>query len=113
MNGPWTLPAAREALDAVRLQADRQGQKQVLLDLRGLSKPESDMVRAGSGQYLAQLFPPPFKVAAFASFDAINLFGQTAALSQGAEFRIFPEEHNAIEWLTEGSNKVEIKNHAK
>ena len=109
MTGPWTVPAARRALDAVRLEADRQAQKHVLLDLRGLSKPESDMVRIASGEYLAELFGPPFKVAAFANFEAINLYGVTAALNRGADFRIFPEEHTAIEWLTGGSNKVEIK----
>ena len=109
MNGPWTTPAATQALDAARLEADRQGQKRVLLDLRGLSKPDSEMVRFDSGRHLAAVFPSPFKVAAFANPDAINKFGETAAVNRFAHYRIFPEEHTAIQWLMAGFNKEEIK----
>ena len=109
MNGRWTVPAATKALDAARLEADRQGYERVLLDLRGLSKPDSEIVRFNSGRYLAVVFPSPFKVAAFANADAINGFGETAAVNRNADYRIFPEEHTAIQWLMEGFSKEEIK----
>lgn len=108
MNGPWTVDGATQALEATRAEADRQGHKRVLLDLRGLSKPDSEFVRFYSGRYLAGAFPPPFKVAAFAKPEAINKFGETAAVNRGAHFQIFPEECVAILWLMEGSNTDEI-----
>lgn len=101
MRGQWTETATKQALDAARAEADRLGSKRLLLDLRGLSRPASEMVRFWSGKYLAQILPYPFKVAAFAHPEAINRFGETVAVNRGAWFQVFPEEQRAIQWLTE------------
>ncbi len=93
----------KEALDATKAEVDRLGTKRILFDLLELSRPEDGMTRYYSGEYLARILQPPFKMAAFARRDLINKFGETVASNRGAWFLIFPEEQEAVAWLLQGS----------
>ncbi len=101
VRGEWTEAATQQALYAIKAEADRLGSQRLLLDLRGLSRPATEMVRFWSGRYLAQILPYPFKVAAFAKPELINKFGETVAVNRGAWFQVFPDEQRAVQWLTE------------
>ena len=106
LSGQWTETVIEEVLDEIRIEAKRRGCQRLLLDLRKLSKPESEMTRYWSGKYLAEVLPPPFKVAAYADPELINKFGETAAINRSAQFRIFTKRQESLRWLMEGSNSA-------
>lgn len=97
--GPWTVEAARDLIDGARREAARYGHNRLLLDLTRWRTPDSEWVRFQSGAYLAAVLGPPLKVAAFANSEAINRFGEMAAINRFAWFRLFADEREAIRWL--------------
>lgn len=98
-RGPWTATLAATMIDEMRDEARRRGFHRILLDLRELSRPASEMTRFWTGEYLSGVLKAPFKVAAFAHPESINKFGETVARNRGANFGIFPDEHAASDWL--------------
>ncbi len=102
---PWTEETAKHVIHESRTEATKQGYKRILFDLTKWSKPDSEMTRFYSGQYLAETLASNFKTAAFALPEAINKFAENTAVNRGAWFRIFPDEASAIKWLTEGANQ--------
>jgi hypothetical protein len=103
--GQWTEKDIKQAVDEIRTEADRRGFKHLLLDLRELHRPDSEMTRFWSGEYLTQVLPYPFKVAAFANPEDINKFGETAAVNRAAWYQIFSDEQTALRWLMDGPDK--------
>jgi len=101
---PWTAQTAKQAIDETKVEVTKHNFIHVLFDLTQWDKPDSEFTRFLSGKYLAQVFPPPFKIAAYASPNAINKFGENAAVNRGAWYRIFPDEQSAIQWLMEGQS---------
>ena len=98
---PWTPQTAKQAIDEIKIEAAKRNYNRLLLDLTQWDKPETEFTRFQSGEYLAKVFRPPFKVAAYAISSAINKFGETTAVNRGAVLRIFPDEQLAILWLME------------
>ncbi|MGD0584611.1 MAG: hypothetical protein ABSA86_02395 [Oryzomonas sp.] len=99
MCGEWTTPAMRQALNEIKTEADHQGFKHLLFDMCELSRPDSEMTRFWSGEYVAQVLPPPFKVAVFANPELVNKFGEDTAVNRGAIFKVFSDEQEALRWL--------------
>lgn len=95
----WTVDNAKMVVDRTRAEAERCSKYLVLVDLTRWSSPSSEMVRYSSGEYLARVLPPPFKVASFAEAKLINKFGENTAVNRGASYRIFPSRSAATEWL--------------
>lgn len=58
-----------------------------------------------TGEYLAKVFHPLFKVAAFANPVYIIKFTENTAVNRGAIFQVFSDEQSAIQWLMEGADK--------
>src|SRR4051812_37835730 len=96
---PWTTAGATQVIDEAHREATKRGQARLLLDLRKWLAPDMESTRFFSGLHLAKVLPPPFKVAAFGSAEAINKFGENAAVNRGALFRVFSDEQAAIRWL--------------
>jgi hypothetical protein len=103
--GQWTLKAMKQTIDEIKTEADSRGSTRLLLDMRELPRPDSEMTRFWSGDYLAKVLPPPFKVAAFANPEDINKFGENAAANRNAWFQIFSEEQPALRWLMDESER--------
>ena len=103
--GQWTVEAMKRTIDEIRTKADSRGLNRLLFDMRELPRPDSEMTRFWSGDYLAKVLPPPFKVAAFANPGDINKFGENAAVNRSAWFQIFSEEQMALRWLMDESDK--------
>jgi hypothetical protein len=102
----WSKDNAKRLIDETKSEADKRGYKRILFDLRHWSHPNTEMTRFWSGEHLANVMRGSFKVAAFATPEAINYFGETVAVNRGAYFRIFPDEMAAVEWLMNQPNKV-------
>jgi len=96
---PWTFRAAKQVIDGAKESAIAQGHNYILFDLTPWADVDTGMTRFLSGEYLAQQFSPRFKMAAFTVPEAIDRFGENAAVNRGARFRIFDNEQDAIAWL--------------
>ena len=99
----WTLANAKRVIDEAYGEATKRGHVRLLFDLRNWLAPDMESTRFYSGLHLAKTLPPPFKVAAFGFPEAINKFGENAAVNRGALFRIFSDEQSALHWLVEGA----------
>ena len=97
--GEWTDELTVKILEKTKAESDRLGCTCILLDLRGLTPPKSEMVRFNGGVMLAKIFPPTTKLASLAKAEHITGFGETAAINRGAWFLVFSDEVEAIEWL--------------
>ena len=100
---PWTFENAKALIDFIKREASARGYRRILLDLTFWEKPSQELTRFRSGEYLALQLKSPFKVAAFAHPQAINKFGENAAVNRAADFRIFPDERSAVEWLSKAN----------
>jgi hypothetical protein len=97
--GQWEEFAAKEEIEALREEADRRGITRLLLDVRGMEAPESQAIRFATGEHIAKVWPPPFKVVALANPELKDGFTENVAVTRGAMFTVVTEEHRAIEWL--------------
>jgi hypothetical protein len=97
--GIWTTNDALTSIDKIELVASEEKTKLILLDLSDLSFPESEMTRYFSGEKMASTFGYRFKVAGFAQKIKINRFAEDVAVNRGANFHMFFNENDAIEWL--------------
>lgn len=96
---PWTFEIAIDVIDISKQAAIDQGYERILVDLREWVRPDMEVTRYLSGEYLAKQLPPPFKISAFAVPQAINKLGENTAANRGANFRIFKDESEALDWL--------------
>ena len=99
VRGQWTERAARHVIEEVRAEARARGFTRVLLDVRELSAPDTEMTRFHTGKQIAQSWRPPLKVAALAEPGLINRFAETVATNRGARFVVFSDEAAAHHWL--------------
>jgi len=104
-RGEWLINDVRREMKAAREEADRRGQKRLLLDMRELLPPRTEMIRFESAELLAKLFGPPFKVAALGRAENITGFGETVAVNRGAHFAVFSDEEAAHDWLIQKSGR--------
>jgi hypothetical protein len=95
----WTQANAKRMIDDAKKEAVSGGYQRLLMDLSNWSRPDTEFTRFSSGEYLAKMLPPPFKVAAFAHPKSITKFGENTAFNRGAWFQIFPDDQTAIQWL--------------
>jgi hypothetical protein len=98
---PWTVQTAKQAIDEIKVEVAKRNYDHLLLDLNQWDKPDTELTRFLSGEYLAKVFRPPFKVAAYSISGVINKFGEDVAVNRGAIYRIFQDEQLAIQWLLE------------
>jgi hypothetical protein len=102
VGAPWTQNTAISAIDGAKSEAGKRGYNRIVFDLTKWVKPDMEITRFVSGEYLAKALRAPFKVAAYAAPEVINKFGENAAVNRGAIFRIFSDENAAIQWLMAG-----------
>ena len=96
---PWNTGNAKHLIDETLSEATKRGHTRILFDLSCWTRPDSELTRYFSGEYLARMLSSPFVVSAFSAPEAINGFGENAAVNRGALFRVFPDERAAIQWL--------------
>jgi hypothetical protein len=71
----------------------------LLVDATDLLAPHTEFDRFLAGKLIADVFPHPIKVAAYAKKEFINKFAEIVAVNRGANFRVFDNQADAIEWL--------------
>ena len=101
---PWTAQNAIQAFDEIKEEVSKQHYKFLLIDFTKWEKPDEEFTRYKTGVYFANIFHAPLKVAGYTKVSAINKFGENTAVNRGAQFRIFGDEQNAIQWLLKGTD---------
>jgi hypothetical protein len=101
VNARWTSNSIRYIIDEAKKEIVTRGYHYILIDLTFWDKPDTELTRFISGEYLAEVFKPPYKLSAYANSDMINKFGENTAVNRGSNFRIFINKENALRWLLE------------
>jgi hypothetical protein len=99
VSGQWDLEESKQEMEAIRDEANSRGITRLLADVREMSPQESDLTRLHTGEYLARIFRPPFRLAVIDSPEFMNKFVENVAVNRGATFAAFPDEKAALEWL--------------
>ena len=97
-NGLWTKDDMETSVKEIGIEAEKLKAKRILLNLRDLSSPLSEMNRFYAGELLASVLGK-YKIAGFAQTEKINRFGENVAVNRGARFKMFANEPDAIDWL--------------
>lgn len=98
---PWTTKAAMQIIDEAKVEAISHNRQRILCDLTIWDRSDNEMTRYWSGKYLALDLGFPYKVAAFTVPQVITKFAENVAVNRAANFRVFPEEEAALQWLLE------------
>jgi hypothetical protein len=102
--GKWEELYVIEEIEALREEAEKRGITRLLLDVRNMLPPDSQMTRLATGEYIASVFTRPFRVVALAEPEMIDGITENSAVSKGALFKVFADEEAAIKWLMTDSN---------
>jgi hypothetical protein len=98
-SGEWTTSDAIQAIETIRAEADRRGLTRLLVDMRKLSEPHSEMTRYFTGEHIAKAWPHPFRTAVVLKREIYNRFAENTAKNRGAQVSVFFEEEAALDWL--------------
>jgi hypothetical protein len=106
VHGKWEELDVKEEIEALREEADKAGITRLLLDVRNMLPPDSQMTRLATGGHIAKVLTRPFRVVALAEPEMIDGLTENSAVSQGATFKVFSDTQAAIEWLNDGTEGV-------
>ena len=85
----WETRDGVEAILSISERAKEQGYKLILIDRRDLSNPSTEIGRFEAGRTIAEVFPPPFRLAVVYSPEKMERFGENVAVNRGAVSKIF------------------------
>ncbi len=105
-TGVLTLETAKEQVDWIKAESDREGCHKFLLDVRRVDSRLSTMDRFFLGEYIAQVFRYQIKVAVIYREELITRFGENTAVNRGANFRVEATEEAALQWLLRQSESM-------
>ena len=100
---PWTADHAKGIIDQAKKEAVAKGYNRIFVDVTNWTKPDTELTRFLSGEYLAGQLGRPFRVVALANAEGINRFAENTAVNRGADFRVFSDRPSAMEWLLRGT----------
>ena len=99
-KGEWEREEVTKGIRDVAEKALSAGQTRILLDIRELSSPGSELDRFLAGEAIAEFFSSPFKVVAVRSVDLMDKFAENVAVNRGANFMVLSDFDEAVRWLT-------------
>ena len=105
-TGKWEPSAVSETLKSIRDHATQLSRNLILVDWRGVEKPESEFYRYLAGQDVAEILKP-FKTAALYPKELRTKFTENTAVNRGARFLVFSDEESALDWLLDRNLKIE------
>ncbi len=98
VSAPYDPAILRELFAAAKAKAVERKFTRVLIDGTGVSLPSAEVDRYLVGEVFADLFPPPFKVAAVYPRMTDKFTENTAAI-RGTDILICTDEAEAVQWL--------------
>lgn len=101
--GEWVPAAVTDALERIRDKALQISQPLVLLDWRNVSAPKTEFHRFLAGKAVAELLPPPLRVAAVYHAELITGFAEDTAVNRGTKIFVCDRESDALRWLLDAT----------
>jgi len=101
ISGPWTASGMHEAIGAARAEADKRKCRNLLVDAREISFPDTEATRFFSGERWAKLFDARFRAAFIVRPALYNGVAELVARNRGANVAVFFEDGPARKWLDE------------
>ena len=98
-EGAWKLGAVTELLMSMKERAIQTSHNRILLNWFNVSAPEKEFHRFLAGVDVAEIMRHHFKLAVLYPKHLINKFAENVAVNRGANFFVFFDEDEAIEWL--------------
>ena len=98
-TGDWIRDNAVNFFNEIKIEADKQEKKRILINLIGVSYPDSEMTRFYSGEKISQAFNSSYKISCYMQTEKTNKYAEMVARNRGARFKVFDCETNAINWL--------------
>lgn len=98
-EGTWTDTIFRQIVDTARAAATEHGLSRILLDMRALSRPDSNFTRYLAGLYVADTMGGAARIAAIGAPGNVTHYGETVARNRGTDFMAFVDEEQARQWL--------------
>ena len=97
--GSWTEDTFRHIVDLARMSATEHGLTRILLDMRAVSRPDTEYIRYIGGLYIATTIARRFRIAAVGESGNVTHYGETVARNRGSDFMAFSDEERATQWL--------------
>jgi hypothetical protein len=97
--GEWEPQPVIANIDLLKEMAEKMNYNHLLLDATLLGLPKTEMTRLLTGEYIAKMLPPPFKIACLTSVASYNRFTENVAVNRGAQFAVFLNHQAALKWL--------------
>ena len=104
VSGQWEKYDAIKTIDTICNEANRRDKTRILIDIRHLIPPSSDLDYFYTGTYFAKLLCPPFKTATLWTMEDYSRFAEFVAVNYGAQVASFFEKDEALKWLLERNN---------
>ena len=98
-KGEWIPDGVTRMLEGVREKTLALNQSRVLLDWRGVSKPEKNYYRIRGGVEVAEIVPRHVRLAVVYHQALINKLAENVAVNRGAGFRVCGDWDEAMGWL--------------
>ena len=98
-NGEWDSTSGTQVVTQIKEKAEQSSHTRILIDWRGVSLPKSEFIRYQSGLDVAKYLTHPLKIATVGLPENINHFAETAAVNRGANFKVFENVPDALNWL--------------
>jgi len=101
-SGPFSLDAARRAVDTMVAACAREQCTKVLFDCRSMTGNLTVINRFNVAEYGGMTIPSSVKIAMLGRVDQIlpDNFFENVARNRGVSVTVFHEIDKAIEWLT-------------
>jgi hypothetical protein len=96
--GEWSKENTYKLLNEIKIEADKQGYNLILINARGMSLPDNEMIRYYTGEIIASLFKS-HKLTIYLQAEKINKFAENVAVNRGATVYICDNKADAINWL--------------
>jgi len=100
-SGKWTLAGVFEFMEKVKILADENNKKKILVDSTSFDSPKNEMIRFHTGEKIAELFKYHYKIATISRAETINLFTEDVAVNRDVKFKVFTNQEDSIKWLLE------------
>ena len=104
-TGPWTTSEMPWQIERIKDEAESRNYRLLLIDLLNIDYPENETTRFISGENVAKLLPPPFRIAVLSTPEKINRFGENVAVNRGAVMTVFSDKTTALNWLLEPADQ--------
>ena len=108
LSGVYTFSGMMEAVDRFRVEADKAGRNQILLDTRSLEGKMTESEKFFCGTRMAEVFGARLKTAVIVEPGTLTKMGEMAGVNRGARLFVTESETAATEWLESSNSAVEV-----